>query len=129
MKLFNLKPWLASIVGALLVLPTAYFIIISLMKYELGQPYLFDVAFPILERLGIKKSIGWNINLLILFGPVVAFAFNLLSVMGIRFLADRKHITCELSIDKSWRNLIVIIVSSIILLFLFAYALGENCRC
>ncbi|MEJ7672590.1 MAG: hypothetical protein WKF59_07735 [Chitinophagaceae bacterium] len=63
-------------IGTLLTLPTAYFIFISLLKYGLGIPSLLDSAQPLLERLGIKESLGFNINLLILFGPLIAHVFK-----------------------------------------------------
>ena len=57
--------WLIS-AGLLLVLPTTYFICISILKYELGVQAPFDSNAPFLERIGIKEALGWNINLLIL---------------------------------------------------------------
>jgi len=63
---------MTSVVGVLLTLPTLYFIFISVMKYVFGWDYLFDAATPTPEGLGIKESFGWNITLLILFGPVLA---------------------------------------------------------
>lgn len=60
------RKW-AIALGTLLAIPTAYFILISLLKYGLDQPYLFDSARPFLERMGIKEALGFNINLLILF--------------------------------------------------------------
>ena len=55
-------------VALLLALPTTY-VLISILKYgwEIDGP--FDSSAPLLERMGIKESPGWNINLLILFGP------------------------------------------------------------
>ena len=44
--------------GTLLVFPTAYFIFISVLKYGLGLPNLFDAAQPLLERLGINNHRG-----------------------------------------------------------------------
>lgn len=57
--------WLTS-AGLLLALPTAYFICISIFKYELGVQAPFDSNAPFLERTGIKGAPGWNINLLVL---------------------------------------------------------------
>ncbi len=70
-------------IGALLILPTAYFIFISILKYGFGIPALFDSSQPLLENLGIKESPGFNINLLILFGPLVAMLLNLFAILKI----------------------------------------------
>ncbi len=71
--------------GLLLSLPTAYFIFINILKYELGYDYLYDSIRPALENWGIQESFGWKINLLILFGPVLALLLNVLSVLHIHF--------------------------------------------
>ena len=119
---------LYSALGLLLSGPAVYFIFISIMKYWFGSNYLFDAAQPALERMGIKESLGWNINLLILFGPVLALLLNLFSVLKISFQFTKEKIDCHLSVRKSWWNLAVVIISGGALLVLFAYLLGENCR-
>ncbi len=120
---------MTSLAGALLTLPTLYFILISIMKYVFGWEYLFDVSAPALDKMGIKESIGWNINLLILFGPVLALLLNVLSVLHIHFETTPDKIDCRFSITKSWKNLAVVFLSTAILLTLFIYLLGENCSC
>jgi hypothetical protein len=112
-----------------LAFPTAYFIIISLCKYVFGIPYLFDSAQPLLERVGIKEALGWNINLLILFGPLLALVLNLIPVVRMEWYNDREHFSIKFFIEKHWWNMMLVIVSSILLATLFIYALGENCRC
>jgi len=60
---------------------------------------------------------------------VLALVLNVLSVLHISFETTKDRIDCRFSIVKSWKNLAVVILSSGILLCLFAYALGENCSC
>ena len=115
--------------GLLLAFPTAYFILISLLKYWLGLPYLFDSSQPLLERLGIKQSLGLNINLLILFDPLIALILNLLSVLKIEWYNRKEDFSVRLSIQKHWWNMALVIFSGLLLATLFIYALGENCRC
>ncbi len=122
------RKW-ATAFGTLLVFPTAYFIFISLLKYALGLPYLFDSAHPVLENLGIKESLGWNINLLILFGPLIALVLNLFSVLKIEWFSERENFSIKLSIQKHWWNMMLAIFSGLLLATLFIYAIGENCRC
>ncbi len=116
-------------IGTLLTLPTAYFIFISLLKYGMGVPSLYDSAQPLLEQLGIKQSLGWNINLLILFGPLIALALNLFSVLRIEWYNERENFSIKLSIQKHWWNMMLAIFSGLLLATLFIYAIGENCRC
>ena len=123
-----IKPRLALAAG-ILTLPTLYFISIAILKYNFGQSYLFDRATPMLEHLGIKEKLGWNINLLILFGPVLAFMLNVLSVLKIQFRFRKEQLDCSMSIRKNWWNLAIIILSTLILVVLFAYLIGENCSC
>jgi hypothetical protein len=116
-------------IGTLLTLPTAYFIFISLLKYSQGIPYLFDSAQPFLEKLGIKESLGFNFNLLILFGPMIALFLNLFPVLKIEWFNLRENFSVRFYIEKNWWNMALIIFSVILLATLFIYALGENCRC
>lgn len=129
MKLFTINHKWALTIGTLLAFPTAYFIFISLLKYVLGAPYLFDSTQPLLEKLGIKHSLGWNINLLILFGPMVALMLNLLAVVKTKWHNERELFAIKFSIEKHWWNMVVVFFSGISLATLFIYALGENCRC
>ena len=122
------RKWAVSI-GALLALPTAFFIFISVLKYALGLPFLFDSTQPLLERLGIKESLGFNINLLILFGPLIALFLNLFSVLHIEWLNEKEIFSFKVSIEKHWWNMVLVIFSALLLAVLFFYAIGENCHC
>jgi len=118
-----------AMIGLLLVTPTFYFILISVLKYVFGVPYLFDSAGPILEQYGISEGLGWNINLLILFGPVLALLMNLTSILNVHFENSKDNFDCRLTIYKKTWNLAVVFFSALVLGTLFLYALGENCNC
>ncbi len=122
------RKW-AIALGTLLAFPTAYFIFISLLKYGLGSSFLYDSAQPLLERFGIKESLGFNINLLILFGPIIALMLNLMSVLKIEWYNEKENFSVRISVQKHWWNMTLVIFSGILLAILFIYALGENCRC
>lgn len=128
MKSFQAYTKIAWIAGSLLILPTVYFFFINLMN-EFGWYWAYNVSEPMLNSLGLNQSLGLNINLLVLFGPVLALMLNVLSVLHIRIEAMKDRIDCRLSINKSWKNLAVVVLSTLVLLALFAYALGENCNC
>src|SRR5687767_8391856 len=93
MKQLIIKQKPAFVIGCLLTLPTLLFFFISIMKFELGSPYLFDAATPFLESTGISEPPGFNINLLILFGPVLAFLLNLFAVLHLQFDSGKERIS------------------------------------
>ena len=117
--------WL-NVLSLLLALPTAYFITISLLKYGLNIDGPFDHASPFLERMGIKESIGWNINLLILFGPLVAFLLTVFQTLKINWQFSKEQFEFQFTIRKKWFPLVVAVVSGGLLLILFIYLAGEN---
>ena len=118
-----------TIVSLLLALPTAYFFAIAILKYELGVDGPFDAIAPLLERWGIKETLGWNINLLILFGPLLAFLFTIFQLLGIRLQFTQNHFLFQITVRKRWLPLLVAGFSISLLAILFIYLFGENCNC
>ena len=129
MTTISRRSFVAAISGLLLTVPTCYFILISILKYVFGSPYLFDSIAPFLERSGIKEFPGWNINLLILFGPVLALLINLSVILRLHYENSRDFFDCRVTIYKKSWNLAVIVLAGVVLSILFVYALGENCNC
>jgi hypothetical protein len=129
MKTQILKPGISAAIGLLFAAPTLYFILISVLKYVFGLPALLDAAAPTLEAWGIKEAIGWNINLLILFGPLAALLLNLTTVLDLDWNANSHEVNIHLVFHKQIKNWLVIGLSGLCLLALFVYALGENCNC
>jgi hypothetical protein len=129
MKLQLVKPSAAVTIGLFLTAPTAYFIFVSFLKYVFGLPALFDAIEPLLNSMGAKETLGWNINLLILFGPLLAFVVNVTSILSFHWNKDEDVIHIHVSILKRIMNWVVIGISAGSLALLFLYALGENCNC
>jgi len=127
MKTQILKPNASMIIGLLLTIPTAYFILINLLN-EAGITSLYDATNPLFEKLGSNNSLGWDINLLILFGPVIALLLNVCSVLNIHWHATKTNIDVQLHVEKRRSNFFVIGLSSLCLFILFLYLFGENCR-
>ncbi len=119
------RTWL-NMLSLLLALPTAYFITISLLKYVFNVDGPFDNATPFLERMGIKENIGWNINLLILFGPLIAFLITIFQVLKINWQFSKEQFEFHFTIRKQWFPLMVAVLSGGLLLTLFIYLVGEN---
>ena len=115
-----------AIASLLLALPTAYFICISILKYELGIDQPFDAIAPFLERMGIKETLGWNINLLILLGPVMAFLLTIFQVLKADWQFTREQFLFHFTIRKKWFPLLVAGFSVSLLAVLTIYLIGEN---
>jgi hypothetical protein len=120
--------WL-SVAALLLALPTAYFILISVLKYIFGVDGPFDSMQPALEQLGIKESLGWNINLLILFGPVIALIIAATQVLKIQIQFSKEQFDFQIQVKKHWFTLFVGVFSAGLLAILVWYVAGENCNC
>ena len=110
----------------LLALPTAYFILISVLKYGFGIGGPFDSAQPTLESWGIKETLGWNINLLILFGPVLAFLLTIFQVLKIEWHFTKEEFLLHFTVQKKWFPLLVAAFSIGLLAILTFYFLVEN---
>ncbi|HMK26245.1 MAG TPA: hypothetical protein VK483_09470 [Chitinophagaceae bacterium] len=117
--------WL-NVLSLLLALPTAYFILISVLKYGLNVDGPYDNATPFLERMGIQEDLGWNINLLILFGPLIAFLLTIFQTLQINWKFSKEEFEFHFTIRKKWFPLAVAVFSGGLLLTLFIYLVGEN---
>ena len=117
-----------TLLSLLLALPAAFFICISVLKYEMGVDAPFDSMAPVLEKMGIKETLGWNINLLIIFGPFVAFLLTIFQVGRIDWRFTKEQFLFHFAVKKRWFPLLVIAFSMSLLAFLVIYMIGENCR-
>ncbi len=129
MKSQSSKTNWAGLLALLLALPTAYFIFISILKYQLNVNGPFDSIYPALENMGVKESIGWNINLLIIFGPLLALLICLIQVLKLRFTITEDSFHLDLSIRKKPFPIGVVLFSGLLMLILFSYLFLENCNC
>lgn len=116
--------WL-NFTALLLALPSAWFISINMLN-EIGISGLYNASQPVLESIGIKENFGWNINLLIVFGPLIAFLLAILQVLKINWQFSKEQFEFHFTIRKKWFPLLVAVLSGGLLLTLFIYLLGEN---
>ena len=117
--------WLNTL-SLLLVLPTVYFIIISVLKYGLGLDGPYDSAEPLLLQLGIDESLGLNINLLILFGPLLALGLTVWQILRIDWNFNNEEFDFRIRVLKKWFPLFIAFLSVLVLATLFIYLVGEN---
>jgi hypothetical protein len=128
MKTMTFKSNALTIIAALLVFPTVYFIIANLLN-EMGIPGPYNLIGSFVESAGGREPLGWNINLLILCGPIAAILLTIFQFVKIEFHSTRGEFLLHFSIQKRWFPILVTAVSSAVLASVFFYMLGENCNC
>jgi len=109
-----------------LVLPTLYFMIISVLKFELNVNGPYDAITPFLESTGIKESFGWNINLLILLGPVFAAFIAAWQTIHMAWQFSREQFQFQFTIRKKSFALFILFLSGLVLASLLIYLVLEN---
>jgi len=128
MKIMTFKSNVLTIIAALLAFPTLYFIIANLLN-EMGVPGPYNIIGSFVQSAGGSEPIGWNINLLILFGPILAIFLTIFQFVKIEFHASTEEFLLHFSVQKRWFPILVTIVSVAVLTSMFFYMLGENCNC
>lgn len=78
----NIKPPGCLYCGGFACIPLMLFFLAALINYEFGFSPLWKLIDPIFEKPA-GKHLGWDINFLFLFGPVLAFiwTFSLLYIL------------------------------------------------
>jgi len=128
MKTMTFKSNTLTIIAALLAFPTVYFIIANLLNgMGIAGPYNLIGSF--VESAGGREPLGWNINLLILFGPIAAILLTIFQFVKIEFHSSKEEFLLHFSIQKRWFPILVTAVSVAVLASIFFYMLGENCNC
>jgi hypothetical protein len=128
MKSATIKNKMLTVLALLLVIPAAYFILVNVLN-ELGIAGPYNAVAPLVERMGGREPLGWNINLLIAFGPVVAFLLAILQVLKIEWEFTREDFRFHFTIRKRWFPILTGAFSLSLLAILSIYLFGENCNC
>ena len=116
--------WL-NVLSLLLALPTAWFFCINLLN-EAGISGPYNASQPVLESMGVQENLGWNINLLILFGPLIALLLSALQVLHIEWHSSKEQFQLGITIRRKWFPLFIAFLSGLLLAALFIYLVGEN---
>ena len=128
MKTMTFKSNTLTIIAALLAFPTVYFIIANLLN-EMGIAGPYNLIGSFVESAGGREPLGWNINLLILCGPILAILLTIFQFVKIEFHFSKEEFLVHFSIQKRWFPILVTAVSGAVLASIFFYMLGENCNC
>ena len=111
--------------GILLAFPAAYFVSSAIMNYGLGIDWFWKPIEPIFEKPA-NRHFGWNINLLIIFGPIIAVMINVLSLAFIRFEKVDDYFKIQIFIRRNWLNIMVLVIACGSLAAMFIYLFFEN---
>ena len=114
--------------GLLLVLPSAYFVVIGVLS-AVGINGPLEAIKPFAEDLGIKDPPGFNITSLILFGPILAILLTLFQFMKLEWRVSKEELFVHFSFYKRWFPILVSALGAVVLGFLFLYMVAENCNC
>ena len=126
MKKLILTRSFAFTAGITAVLPCLSFIIANLLN-ELNVPLLWKPIAYIFEDPA-NKTVGLNVSLVVLFGPVIAILINLPQVVTACVVNQKSHTNFFIVIEKYAANWTVILIATICLVSIFIYLLGENCN-
>jgi len=119
--------WLTA-TALMLVLPTAFFILIGILS-EFGITGPMETIQPVAESWGIKDPPGLNITSIILFGPMLALLLTIFQFLKVEWRFSSEEFLLNLSFQKRWFPVLVAAASIGVLAMLSLYMFVENCRC
>jgi len=122
-----LKPTASAVIGLVLSSPAAYFFLVNILN-DMGLPGLYSAFEPLFRSMGSNEGLGFNLNLLIAFGPLIALLLNVNSVLSLNWASSKTDIKLDIQIEKRWSNWMIISLAGLCLLVLFFYLIGENCK-
>ena len=117
-KIFNFA-------ALLLIMPAAWFFFINMLN-ALGISGPYNTSAPFFEKWGSNETLGWNINLLILLGPIFSLLLSLYQVLSLKWQFSKEQFQVHMNIRKKWFPLSVALLSGLILASLFMYLITEN---
>ena len=116
--------WLTT-AGLILALPTTYFIGANFLN-ELSISGPYNAIDSLVEQMGGQEPLGWNINLLILLGPIIALFISVFQVMSIEWHFTKEQFQFNVRIQRKWFPIFVALLSIGLLAILFVYLIAEN---
>jgi len=111
-----------------LILPFLFLSGVLLKHYLEVDAWIFTGVYEWIgeqDRLyGDRSLVNWIIRLLLLFGPLVAIAFNLFAILHIQYDRTLKEII--IAVKLRWLNLAIVFLCSLIFGVFFLYLVIEN---
>ncbi len=107
-----------AIVGAVLVAPTALFVTASILKYQLGVPFLYDSLGGAIEVM--------DSPFVILGGLLAALALNLWPVLRVSVKREPDAFVGTVTVRPQVWNVAVLGLSTVLLATIMVYLVMEN---
>ena len=124
---FSQSKW-PLLAGAFFVLPSTYFILSAWLHYVLGISLFWEVIAPLFD-FPSNKNFGFNINMLIVFGPVLSILLNVRKVLSLQIVSNDEQFDVNASVNKYSGAWLIIIMAMFCLTATCIYLLSENCNC
>jgi hypothetical protein len=118
----------AFVAGVVFVVPSLYFIISALLNYGFGIHGMWSLIEPIFDKPE-NKGLGFNVNLLIVFGPLLSLLINLPLVIHVTKTKVDDRLTLNLQFMLYHWSWLIITAALFCLASLGLYMIGENCNC
>lgn len=128
MKKATLKHSITASITLLLLLPACYFITSAILHYVFGISQGWQLIQPVFLHPE-NKSLGININLLIVFGPIASCIISLFQIMHLEISKEDEMLHIKTSFVTKSYYWVIIAVSLLVTGCILLYFLSENCNC
>ncbi len=115
-------PTVTALVAALIVAPTAIFVTLSFLAYQLELPGMQAWLQPFMDRLALAPRI---VDLLLVGAPFLAFLLAALPLIGLRLERVDGELRVTLALRARTLNLLVLTACVVVGGFLVNYLLAE----
>lgn len=112
------SPRTLALVGAVLLLPALLFVSASVLKFQLGAPFLYDTF------EGVIRTIDSPV--VIVGGLVAAALLNLWPTLRLSLKREPEAVVGTVTVRPYWSNLAVVGTSVLFLGIILAYLVVEN---
>ncbi len=114
-------------VGILLIFPAFYLLTSTWLFNSLGISLPRQIVAPWLDPPCINGHFSFNINMLFIFGPVIAIVVNLRNLFVLYVLSSEEQLDVSASINKYSWSWIVVIVAMFCLAATGIHLITGNC--
>jgi len=127
LTLLNVKK--SAFAGIILLIMPLIFLTGVILKHYLQLnlgilTFIYEWIGNMDQRYGDKSILNWFIRTLLILGPLLAIALNLIAVTYYRYEKSSKELI--LSFKLKWLNWLIILICSLVFAVFFLYLVTEN---
>jgi hypothetical protein len=120
--LAGFRPIRFALAGLVIVLPTASFTVLAVLKYVVGIPAPFDAVEPTVTPL-VTHPLG---ETLLIVAPYAALLLAVAPVVRVRLAWRQMRVTGSVDLSAPALNVVVAILSAALVIFMALYWVAEN---